>query len=97
MAKVIVHPTIVCGEKVLVGVPTRGGGGLLETHRPLTNFCIDFTLSFKLKDDFLDMSSRVKVWRGERVLVGEEVKAATVVVQGDTIKNVMPGVVEVPG
>ena len=80
-----------------MGVPTRGGGGLLETHRPLTNFCIDFTLSFKLKDDFLDMSSRVKVWRGERVLVGEEVKAATVVVQGDTIKNVMPGVVEVPG
>ena len=43
------------------------------------------------------MSSRVKVWRGERVLVGEEVTAATVVVQGDTIKNVMPGVVEVPG
>jgi len=43
------------------------------------------------------MSSQVKVWRGERVLVGEEVKAATVVVQGNTIKEVLPGVVEVPG
>ena len=43
------------------------------------------------------MSSQVKVWRGERVLVGEEVKAATVVVQGDTIKKVLAGVVEVPG
>ena len=43
------------------------------------------------------MSSQVKVWRGERVLVGEEVVAATVVVQGNTIKNVLPGVVQVPG
>ena len=30
-------------------------------------------------------------------LVGEEVVAATVVVQGNTIKNVLPGVVQVPG
>jgi len=43
------------------------------------------------------MSGQVKVWRGKRVLVGEEVKAATVVVQGNTIKKVLPGVVEVPG
>ena len=28
---------------------------------------------------------------------GEEVMAATVVVQGNTIKNVLPGVVDVPG
>ena len=40
---------------------------------------------------------QVKVWRGERVLVGEEVMPATVVVQGNTIKAVLPGVVEVPG
>ena len=39
----------------------------------------------------------MKVWRGEKVLVGEEVIAATVVVQGNTIKNVLLGVVQVPG
>ena len=43
------------------------------------------------------MSGQVKVWRGERVLVDEKVMAATVVVQGNTIKNVLPGVVQMPG
>lgn len=76
-----------------MGVPTRGGGGLLETHRPLTNSS-DFS---SFEPEFSDMSGQVKVWRGKRVLVGEEVKAATVVVQGNTIKKVLPGVVEVPG
>jgi len=39
----------------------------------------------------------IRVWRGERVLVEEQVLPATVVVEGNTIKDVLPGRVEVPG
>ena len=61
----------------------------VQTHTPALNNNVLL--------GFSDMSSQVKVWRGKRVLVGEEVMAATVVVQGNTIKNVLPGVVDVPG
>ena len=44
-----------------------------------------------------NMSGQVKVWRGEKVLVGEELVSATVVVERNTIKKVLPGVVHVEG
>ena len=79
-----------------MGIQTGGGGGgLSKTHRPsIMMSCSDFSSS---EGEFSDMSGQVKVWRGKRVLVGDEVMAATVVVQGNTIKNVLPGVVDVPG
>ena len=37
-----------------------------------------------------------QVYRGSRVLVGEEIKPATVVVEGAKIRAVHDGIVEVP-